>query len=98
MRITREPHIVLCNVLALSLATVAGEMDSVEASRICDEAIGILLRARGEQPQHHDSIDAVVHVAAVTGSLLLLLPGSTSVLLVGNANSDSYAERLELRS
>jgi tRNA A-37 threonylcarbamoyl transferase component Bud32 len=59
-RLEREPNTALRNELALSLAKVAGKMDPVDASRVCDKAIDILVQARAEQPQEHASIDPLV--------------------------------------
>ena len=39
-RLDREPNTALRNELALSLAKVAGEHGPVDASRVCDDAIG----------------------------------------------------------
>ena len=45
-RLDREPNTALRNELALSLAKVAGNMDPVDASRVCDKAIDILVQAQ----------------------------------------------------
>ncbi len=59
-RLDGEPNTALRNELALSLAKVAGNMDPVDASRVCDKATEILLRSRAEQPLEHASIDPLV--------------------------------------
>ena len=47
-------------LLASSLASIADCMSPDEASRVSDEAIGVLLRARSDEPQNRDSIDESV--------------------------------------
>ncbi|MFI5457041.1 MAG: serine/threonine-protein kinase [Isosphaerales bacterium] len=60
--IQRETDGLARNALASSLARVTERMDPVEASRVCDEAISILMRARSEEPQMQNraSIDGIV--------------------------------------
>ena len=59
-RLELEPNIGLRAMLASSLGRIAGKMDPVEASQVCDKVIDILLRPRSEEPQQLDSIILVV--------------------------------------
>jgi len=59
--IQQETDALARNELSTSLARVAERMDPVEASRDCDAAISILMRARSEEPemQNRASIDGI---------------------------------------
>jgi serine/threonine protein kinase len=58
--IERETDALARNAFARSLAGIAEWMEPAEASRVCDKAIGALLRARSKQPQDRGSIDQIV--------------------------------------
>jgi len=59
-RIATEPDFSLRNQLASSLSKVAGKMEPIAASSVCDKAIDILMRARVERSQESASIDNAV--------------------------------------
>jgi hypothetical protein len=95
-RLEVEPSIALRTSLGSSLARIAGKMGPVEASQVCNKAIEILLRARSEKPQYHDSIDACERM------LLLRLEPRAAIAwartlctrMVGEAKNDRYALHL----